>query len=131
MVRKKAFRGGRAITEFDPIEFELNDQVFTCKPALQGAVLLEFVSKADSESGGAAAGALYGFFEDAMDPSEYIRFVDYLKSPDIIIEMSLIGDIAGWLVEQYTDRPTQAPVPSGTGQSSAGTTSTDAGSYEA
>jgi len=123
-MRKKSFRGGRAIAEFDPIEFELNDQTFSCKPALQGAVLLEFVSKADSENGGAAAGALYSFFEDAMEPNEYVRFMDYLKSPDVIIDMETIGDIAGWLVEQYTARPTQGPALSATGPSSPGTTST-------
>jgi hypothetical protein len=123
--RKKTFRGGKAITDFEPIEFELNDQTFTCKPALQGAVLLEFVAKADGDSGGAAAGALYGFFEDAMEPGEYARFRDYLKSPDLIIDMELIGEIAAWLVEQYTDRPTSPSGSSDTGQSSSGHESTE------
>jgi hypothetical protein len=97
--RKKTFRGGKAITDFEPIEFELNDQTFTCKPALQGAVLLEF--------------------------GEYTRFRDYLKSPDLIIDMELIGEIAAWLVEQYTDRPTSPSGSSDTGQSSSGHESTE------
>lgn len=122
--RKKSFRGGTPISEFAPIEFDLNDQTFKCKPALQGAVLLEFVAKADGDSGGAAAGALYGFFEDAMEESEYVRFRDYLKRDDLIIDMEVIGEVASWLVEEYTARPTQPSESSDTGLSSAGPTST-------
>jgi hypothetical protein len=123
--RQKSFKGGKNIAEFEPIEFDLNDQHFTCRPALQGATLLEFVAKADGDSGGAAAGALYGFFEDAMSAEEYKRFREYLKAPDLIIDMSVIGEIASWLVEQYTARPTEPSEPSATGPSSAGPTSTE------
>ena len=123
--RRKSFKGGKSIDEFEPVEFDLNDQTFRCKPALQGAVLLEFVSKADSDSGGQAAGAMYGFFQDCMEEAEYERFREYLNRDDLIIDMSTIGEIASWLVEEYTARPTTPSGPSGTGQSSAGPTSTD------
>lgn len=123
--RRKSFRGGKSIDEFEPVEFDLNDQTFKCKPALQGAVLLEFVSKADSDSGGQAAGAMYSFFQDCMEESEYERFYEYLNRPDLIIDMTTIGEIASWLVEEYTARPTTQSGPSGTGPSSAGPTSTD------
>jgi hypothetical protein len=124
MSRTKKFTGGRDLSEYEPLEFDLNDQHYVCKPALQGAVLLDFVAKADSDSGGAAAGALYGFFEDAMEADEYERFQEYLKGP-VIIDMELIGDIASWLVEEYTSRPTQQSRPSGTGPSTPGPTSTE------
>ena len=127
--RRKSFRGGKAITEFEPVEFDLNDQTFVCKRALQGAVLLEFVSNADSESGGAQAAALYGFFSDCMEPEEYERFRNYLNQPDLIIEMSTIGEIASWLVEEYTARPTQPSESSDTGQPSPGPTSTEQPSF--
>lgn len=123
--RRKSFQGGRPITDFEPVEFQLNDQTFTCKPALQGAVLLEFVSHADSESGGAQAGALYGLFEDCMEPKEYERFRAYLNQPDLIIEMTTIGDIASWLVEEYTARPTQQPENSASGLQNPGPMSTE------
>lgn len=122
--RSKSFKGGKAIDEFEPIEFDLNDQHFVCKPALQGAVLLEFVAKADSDSGGQAAGALYGFFSDCMEEGEYNRFRAYLNDPGLIIDMETIGEIASWLVEEYTARPTQQSGSSDTGQSSPGPTST-------
>lgn len=123
--RRKTFRGGKKIEEFEPIEFELNEQTFRCKPALQGAVLLEFVSRADSNDGAAAAGALYSFFEDVMETDEYARFREYLRNPDVIIEMDTIGDIAAWLIEEYTARPTQPSESSASGPSSSGPTSTD------
>jgi len=122
--RRKSFKGGKAVSEYEPVEFDLNDQTFKCKPALQGAVLLEFVAKVDGDSGGAAANALYGFFKDAMEEDEYQRFRDYLKQPDLIIEMSTIGEIASWLVEEYTNRPTEGSELSDTGQPSPGPTST-------
>lgn len=123
--RRKSFKGGKSITEYEPVEFELNDQTFHCRPALQGAVLLEFVARADSESGGAQAGALYDFFKDCMEEAEYERFRAYLNQPDLIIEMTTIGEIASWLVEEYTARPTLRSENSGSGPSSAGPTSTD------
>jgi hypothetical protein len=123
--RRKSFKAGKPLSDFEPVEFELNDQTFQCKPALQGAVLLEFVAKADGDRGGEAAGALYGFFKDCMEEEEYERFRAYLNSPDLIFDMNDIGEIASWLVEEYTARPTEQSVPSGTGLSSAGHTSTE------
>jgi len=124
VTRKKSFRAGRAISEFDEVEFDLNDQKFKCKRAMQGAVLLEFASRADGESGGAAAGALYGFFADCMEASEYERFRAYINQDDLIIEMSELGDIASWLVEQYAARPTEPPSGSQDGPPTTGTPST-------
>lgn len=121
--RHKSFKGGRAIGDYEPVEFDLNDQHFVCKPALQGAKLLEFVAKADGDSGGEAAGALYGLFEDVMVPEEYARFKAYLDQPDLIIEMDTIAEIAAWLIEEYTSRPTQRSESSAPGPSSAGPTS--------
>jgi hypothetical protein len=123
--RRRTFKSSRKLADYDPLEFEINDQTFKCKPALQGAVLLEFVAKADSEEGGAAAGAMYDFFGDVMDELEYKRFRNYLKNPDIIIEMETIGEIAAWLVEEYTARPTEPSSSSDDGPSNSGPTSTD------
>lgn len=127
--RRKSFRGGKNIAEFEPVEFDLNDRTFKCKAAMQGAVLLEFVSRADSESGGAAAGALYGFFQDCMPVEEYQRFRDYLNDPDTIFEMETIAEIASWLVEEYTARPTQPSENSDAGPQSSGPMPTGQPSY--
>lgn len=125
MARTKSFRGGKKITDFEPVDFELNGETFNCKRAIQGAVILEFVSKADSESGGEAAGALWNLFSDVMEPDEYKRFHDYVNGEDIIIEMTTIGEIAAWLIEEYTSRPTTGSESSDTGQLNSGPTSTE------
>jgi hypothetical protein len=116
VARHKDFSGGKKITDFEPLTFTLNKKKFTAKPAIQGSVLLEFVASADSDSGGAAATALYSFFEDVMEPDEYKRFMDVLKDPKVIIDMGLIGEIASWLVEEYATRPTEQPELSPSGQ---------------
>lgn len=123
--RQKSFRGGKAISDFEPIEFDLEGRKFQCKPAVQGAVLLEFVAQADGDSGGAAAGAIYGFFESCMPADQYKAFMELLNDPDLIFDMEVIGEIAGWLVEQYTARPTQPSSSSAPGLSIAGPGSTE------
>jgi len=116
MARHKDFSGGKKISDFEPLTFSLNKKKFTAKPAVQGSALLEFVAAADSDSGGAAAQALYGFFESVMDEKEYAKFMGVLKDPEVIIDMELIGEIAAWLVEEYSSRPTEQPEPSASGR---------------
>lgn len=125
MARHKDFSGGTKIEDFEPLTFSLNGETFTCVPAIQGTVLLEFVAAADSQDGGAAATALYQFFKDCMSASEYERFDRVLKNPEVIIDMETIGEIAGWLVEEYTQRPTRQPATSASGQLTSGPTSTE------
>lgn len=122
--RHKDFSGGLTLDDFEPLSFSLNKQTFHCKPAIQGSVLLEFVARADSDNGGQAAGALYKFFEDCMDAAEYERFIAVLNDPNVIIGMDLIGEIAGYLVEEYVARPTQQPESSVPGQTTSGPMST-------
>lgn len=122
--RFKSFTGGRNIDDYEPLEFDLEDETFVCKPAVQGAVLLEFVAAADSDSGGKSAQALYDFFKECMDEVEYRRFDEYLKNPKMIFDFEVLGDIAGFLVEEYTTRPTQPSKSSSDGPSSSGRMST-------
>lgn len=114
MPRFKKFSGGTKITDFEPLEFELNDEKFHCNAAIQGSVLLEFAKSADSDAG--VAVALYEFLRSAMSEEEYVRLDTILKSPDVIIDVELIGEIVSWLVEEYSSRPTSPPEDSSTGQ---------------
>lgn len=123
--RTRSFGGGRKVSDFDPLDFDLGDKNFMCKPAVQGAVLLEFVAAADSDSGGKSADALYGFFKKVMEDKEYERFMEELNNPEIIYDIAEIGEIAGWLVEEYAERPTERSKSSQNGRASSGRTSTD------
>lgn len=125
MSRFKKFSGGTSIEEFEPLGFELNNQQFECYAAVQGAVLLDFIRDADGDSGGDAAKALYNFFGNVMDAENYQRFMNVLNDKSTIIDLEFIGEIASWLVEQYSARPTKQPESSSNGQTTRGTTSTD------
>jgi hypothetical protein len=125
MARTKKFAGGTKLSDFEPLDFELNGVKFDCKPAIQGSVLLEFVRDADGDSGGDSAKALYSFLSSAMAEEEYNRLQTVLHDPDIIIDIELIGEIVAWLVEEYSARPTTQPEVSSTGQTISGTTSTE------
>lgn len=126
MTRHKDFGGGTDVTEYEPLSFTLMGQNFNCVPAVQGHVLLNFVARASGDDGGAAAGALDDFFAKAMESDEFKRFKEHLENPRIIIDMEKLGEIAGWLVEEYTTRPTQPPSSSADGEPTTGTSSTAA-----
>jgi hypothetical protein len=107
--RTRDFGSAKSLADFDPLNFTLNGETFNCKPAIQGQAMLTFVAEADSEDGGKAATALYGFFEKALIPDDYNKFEGMLRSDEYIVDLGLIGDIAAWLVEEYTARPTSEP----------------------
>lgn len=124
MARNKKFAGGTKISDFEPLDFELNGVKFDCKPAIQGSVLLEFVRDADGDSGGDSAKALYNFLSASMTKEEYDRLQVVLHDPEVIIDIELIGEIVAWLVEEYSSRPTTQPGDSSNGQTTSGTSST-------
>lgn len=125
MARFKKFSGGTKITDFPPLNFELNGTSFECLPAIQGSVLLEFVRDAGGEDGADSAKALYNFLQSAMPEEEYNKLQGVLHDPNVIIDITLIGEIVSWLVEEYSERPTMQPEDSSNGQLTSGTTSTD------
>lgn len=129
MARFKKFTGGKRISDYEPLEFELNGNVFKCRPAIQGTVMLEFIKKTSSENGGDAATALYDFLQSSMPEEEYVRLDKLLKNPEVIIEIETIGEVVTWLIEQYSKRPTQQPEPSSNGEPTSGTSSTDEPSF--
>jgi hypothetical protein len=124
MTRHKDFGGGTDITDYEPLSFSLVGENFEVAPAVQGHVLLNFVANASGDDGGAAAQALDQFFMKIMNSEEFARFKEHLDNPRVIIDMEKLGEIAGWLVEEYTTRPTRPPTSSADGESTTGTTST-------
>lgn len=107
MARHKDFGSGASTKGLEPITFTLDEETFTCLPAVQGLVILRFVADADSDDGGRAASAIYEFFKSAMPAEEYKRFEAQITSPDRIYDLEKLTEIAGWLTEQYTARPTR------------------------
>jgi hypothetical protein len=46
------------------------------------------------------------FFQQALLPESYERFNKLLEDPDTIVTVDVLGEVTGWLVEQYSARPT-------------------------
>jgi len=128
--RYKNFGSTAVIDDFEPLSFALNEQDFLCRPALPGSVLLDLVKRADGASGAMAAEAVLQFLTMAIDESDRSKWDDLLADPDRIVQMETLGEIAGWLVEQYTARPTKGRSRSSGGRSNGGRTSTDTSSDE-
>jgi hypothetical protein len=128
--RFKDFGSTTSIDEYAPLGFALNGEEFVCRPAMSGASLLDFVRRADSEHGGMAAEAIVDFLHNSLDGDDADRFDALVKDPDRIVQVETLGDIAGWLVEQYTARPTKARSRSASGRSNGGRTSTDTSTEE-
>ena len=59
--RFKDFGSTATVDDFDPLGFSLNDEEFTCRPALPGSTLLNLVRRADGSSGAMAAEAVIEF----------------------------------------------------------------------
>lgn len=97
----------KAKEEREPLSFDLYDETFNCRPELQGAVVLEFLSAADSD-GGEAAKQILGFYKHALEPESHERFIALIEDPERIVDLETLTEIVAWLIEEYTSRPTQA-----------------------
>jgi hypothetical protein len=89
------------------VGFQLGETEYICKPDIQGAVILEFIAAAENVASGAAAKIL-PFFDEVLPDEARETFHAQLKSPDEIVELEVLSDIVGEVIEQYTARPTQA-----------------------
>ena len=126
--RHRDFGKTKTMSDYEPLAFSLEGQEFECRPAINGATLLKFVADADSNEGGRSATALLDFFSRALKSEDAERFKALIDDPDTLIQIETIGEIAAWLVEQYTDRPTQEPSNSSSGSGRTGRKSTAASS---
>lgn len=116
--RFKDFGTGGATSE--PLSFKLHGQDFHCRPAVQGKVLLDLVSKSSSENQAEATQVIVDFFNLVLTPESSIAFNELLDSSDKIVSVEALGEITGWVVEQYSSRPNQGPEQSQSGQSNSG-----------
>lgn len=105
MTRKKNFGG--AVEDVEPLEFDLFEETFSCRPELQGATLLTYSKRFASEDMGEVNAAFLDFFQSALKTESYERFKELCDSEDKIVKIETLGEIAEWLIEEYTDRPTK------------------------
>ncbi len=106
MTRFKDF--GSPITDEnsgDPITFKLYGETFTALPEVQGTVLLDIVGKSASDDVAISSGVVLTFFEDVLEEESWVRFDALLHDKKRIVKMEKLGEIVGWLIEQYSSRP--------------------------
>lgn len=103
----------------EPIEFE-------CLPDVQGEVLTEMVASVRNGDGMVMATKVPEFIKSCMAEGEAERFDQITHSKNIVVQVELLAQIMTWLMEEYTQRPTQASSGLSIGQSKTTPTSTDA-----
>jgi hypothetical protein len=111
MSRFKDF-GSKKSENLEPLSFKLWDEEFTCVTELQGKVLLDMVANVTTEDNAdpsAQAKAITDFFSTVLVDESEKRFNTLLTDKEKIVSVDTLGEIVGWLVEQYTNRPTERP----------------------
>lgn len=117
MARFKDFGTGDQDKPVEPLAFMLYGQEFSCKPRIQGKLLLDLISRSNAQTDPAqAAEIINDFFAAVLLAESYERFTALTSSDDTIVEMEKLSEIIAWLVEQYSDRPTQRPAVSSSGE---------------
>lgn len=102
MARHKSFGSVNPYVDQEPVSFDLYDETFVCKSAVQGRALLKF----GKETKDNPAEAVMNFFKLCMPEDEYDRFEALIESDDKIVDATTLGEIAGYLVSEYSTRPT-------------------------
>jgi hypothetical protein len=99
--------GGETSTE--PLVFKLHGEEFTAIPTIQGKVLMDLVSKSQSEDSIEAMGVVSTFFDKVLVDESMTRFNVLLEDKERIVTMDTLGEIISWLIEEYSGRPNQQP----------------------
>jgi len=99
------------IDDAEPLSFDLGGEEFTVYPEVQGKAILDIVRSAaegdEDTRGMMLAVSTLDFFQKVMPPEEYERFSKLMEDPKRIVSMETLSDIMSWLIEEYTNRPTE------------------------
>lgn len=106
------FKGGKK----DPLNFKIYDEEFSCKPAVQGKLLLDLVAQTSEENPAEMAKIINEFFSKVLLPESLEKFNNLLMDEERIVSVETLGEISSWLMEQYSERPLTEPEPSSSGQ---------------
>lgn len=110
MARFKDFgSGSNSSTPVEPINFKLHGEEFSCIPEIPGKTVLNLVAKTSTENPADSADAITDFFKTVLTEESRERFDALSVDPQRIVTMQTLSEVLEWLVEQYTDRPTERP----------------------
>jgi hypothetical protein len=106
MARFKDF-GGAVDATAEPVKFKLFNEEFICVKQLQGKVLLELVADSGSDDAAKTAAVMTKFFKTVLLDESYERFDALLNDKEKIVPVETLAEITSWLIEEYSDRPTE------------------------
>lgn len=101
--------GSPIIENAEPISFKLFDEDFICVPVMPGKVMLDMVAKSGSSDPVEQAEIITDFFSTVLVAESLVRFDALLVDKERVVTTETLGEITGWLVEQYAERPNQQP----------------------
>lgn len=108
MARRKSFTTYNGQVR-EPIEIEINGRVFACRPMIPGAVILDFMGGIDESAPATMVNALRVLFKEAIVEDQYEAWEEFTRDPENNVDLDLLSEIAGYLAEVYTNRPTNQP----------------------
>lgn len=116
MARFKDFGNPFDADAVEKLTFKLYGEEFECYPEMQGKTLLQFVEMSNSEDVADAAAAINLFFKKILVPESYERFEALADDPNRVVSVQTLAEIVGWVMEQYSSRPTQGSEHSPSGE---------------
>lgn len=96
----------------DDISFMLYGQKFQCAPAMQGKTLIDFAIISNSDDTNAQAALVSDFFKAVIVKGDLEKFDVLCQAPETIVTITVLVDIVGWIMEQYSNRPKEDTVSS-------------------
>jgi hypothetical protein len=125
----------------EPVQFKLFKRTWECVDDVNGKRLLDLAALLDGDSVREQRDAVLQVFTEVLDSTEretgatlddgepettsdIDEFMEILDDPKTKIPLGVLVEVTGYLVEQYTDRPTGQPARSQNGHATRGRTST-------
>lgn len=105
----KDFGAGPDLANLPKISFKIHGEDFYAVPAVQGKLLIDLVKDANSDDPVKQSASIDTFFNSVLEDESLVRFNSLLADKHRIVTTETLGEIVGWLVEQYGDRPEAQP----------------------
>jgi hypothetical protein len=80
---------------------------FKCRRAVAGSRILDFLKDTSEDDPSSMARAVFGLLESALETSELEGFREFVDDPENGITLETLSEIAGWVAEQFSGRPTE------------------------
>ncbi len=112
-------------SEADPPTFTVAGREFKCVPEPPGGALADLFWTFQGTETVLRAAGLVRFISACLPDAEAESFELVIHDKDTIIPIAVLHDIATWLIEEYTGRPTTPSSGSATGSGITAATSED------